>query len=246
MIVHECLPKPTSNISPWSAPVTFTTNCDVLPAMQLNEGFEGANWPPVCWVDPVSASYGWNQDIYGSPNSGLHWAYCNLAGSELYTPFIPINGETSLIFYYKPESSFYPQDMQVKINGTVVYNIAGATNNTYQKVELPLSAFVGQNIQISFLGLTGTGSYDYGMCLDDVMFKTNAVWTGLVSTAWTDPGNWLSSFVPNLSSTVQIPGGLTNYPVIASGVNATCYEIILDINTAVTVETGGTLYVVNP
>ncbi|MBL0358635.1 MAG: hypothetical protein IPP72_18015 [Chitinophagaceae bacterium] len=40
------------------------------------------------------------------------------------------------------------------------------------------------------------------------------VWTGLVNTAWENPGNWSSLVVPNSSSDVLIPPLRPRYPVI--------------------------------
>jgi hypothetical protein len=76
----------------------------------------------------------------------------------------------------------------------------------------------------------------------------NNTWTGVVSNAWTDPGNWSCGSIPSSNVTVTIPaapsGGV--YPVIPSGVTAECYEIILEMGATFVVQTGGILNVINP
>jgi len=250
ILVHECLPKPYGDVSLWAGPFTFTTSCAAIADLPYVEGFELA-WPPVCWTDPVITAYGWDQSIYGGPNSGLEWAYCNLANSELFTPdFTIATNDLNLVFWYRAEYIDYPQDMQVKINGTMVYQITGAINETYQKVEIPLGAYIGQTISISFVGQTGTGGYDYGICLDDFSVSapepcTTNTWLG-VGTAWDDPANWSCGEIPNATINVIIPtapvGGL--FPVIGASVAAECFDITIETPGTLTIQ--GTLHIINP
>jgi hypothetical protein len=48
-------------------------------------------------------------------------------------------------------------------------------------------------------------------------------WTGAVDTLWSKAANWCSGSVPNSTTDVFIPAGLTNYPTIGSG--ATCRDL---------------------
>jgi len=152
--------------SGWAGPVSFTTLCMPISTLPYTQGFEGT-WPPECWLDPVTANYGWNRDIYGVAHTGLHWAYCNLAGSELFSPEFTLTDDSKLSFWFRAESSTYPQDMDVKVGDDVVYQIIGATNSTYELVELSLEDYTGQTVRISFLGLYGTGGFAYGILVDD-------------------------------------------------------------------------------
>lgn len=57
--------------------------------------------------------------------------------------------------------------------------------------------------------------------------QTNNEWTGAVDTNWNTAGNWLCNSVPDSTSDISIPAGLTNYPVINSGVSGKVHDISL-------------------
>jgi len=57
--------------------------------------------------------------------------------------------------------------------------------------------------------------------------QANTDWTGNAGTTdWTNPGNWTSG-VPDLNDDVEIPTGLSYYPVIISGVTALVKKITI-------------------
>jgi hypothetical protein len=139
--------------------------------------------------------------------------------------------------------------MSVKIGDDVIYQIAGATNEIYQQVQVSLDGYTVQTVSISFVGETGTGGVDYGICLDDVSVRPdNNYWTGNVSNNWNNNGNWSGGIVPDQSEVVIIPssppGGI--FPVINSGISAQCYKITISAGAAIKVKSGGTLTVLNP
>lgn len=61
--------------------------------------------------------------------------------------------------------------------------------------------------------------------LADAATKT---WTGATSTNWATGTNWSGGNAPGAGDTVNIPGGLTNYPIISTTVSVT----IININSA--------------
>jgi len=154
----------------WSGPYTFTTACDAF-GVPFSEGFEGT-WPPVCWTNS-----GWVQSLYGAPHTGEEFAYSNLAGSELTTPevAIPATGDYQLSFWYRAEGASYPQDMDVLISNdggstwTTLESFVGVASTTYAEAVYNLAAYAGQSIWVKFVGLTGTGGYDWGVLVDDVL-----------------------------------------------------------------------------
>lgn len=152
--------------SDWAGPVSFTTLCMPISTLPYTQDFEGT-WPPECWLDPITASYGWNRDVYGVPHTGLHWAYCNLAGSELFSPEFTLTDDSKVSFWFRAEGSGYPQDMDVKVGEDIIFQLVDYTNTIYQFVEISLEDYTGQTIRISFLDHTGTGGYDYGVLIDD-------------------------------------------------------------------------------
>lgn len=155
--------------STWAGPSSFVTECDpsILP---FAEGFESAEFPPVCWENT-----GWVSSLYGSANSGTKWAYSNLAGSQLVSPeiVIPAAGGYQLSFWYRAEGATNPQDFDVLIstdgtNFTQVMSFVDVSNITYSEAVFKLLDYNGQNIWVRFDGLTGTGGFAYGVCIDDV------------------------------------------------------------------------------
>jgi hypothetical protein len=236
-----------SGFSTWAGPGSFTTSCNAITSFPYHEGFESA-WSPGCWTDPEKADYGWDQSVFGNAHSGSQWAYCNLAKSQLTTPAFFLPSGSRLVFWYRVEDPAYPQDMDVKIGDNAIYQITGATNDNYQQVQVSLDGYTGQTVSVSFVGETGTGGVDYGICLDDVSIRLTNSWTGNFSTNWNNTGNWSGGAVPDQSEVVIIPtspsGGI--FPVINSGITAQCYKITLSSGATLKVKSGGTLIVLNP
>jgi len=70
-------------------------------------------------------------------------------------------------------------------------------------------------------------------------------WTGAISTAWGTAGNWSRSdqataTVPTAADNVSIQG-TNNDPVVASGVGASCNNLIVNSGASLTVQSGGSL-----
>ena len=66
-------------------------------------------------------------------------------------------------------------------------------------------------------------------------------WTGIVSTAWENTGNWSCGNVPDINTDVTISNGVTNYPVVNSA--AVCRKLKQNTGSNVTVKTGFSLRV---
>lgn len=64
-------------------------------------------------------------------------------------------------------------------------------------------------------------------------------WTGSVSTAWENAGNWSCGSIPDINTDVTINNGITNYPVVNS--TAVCRKIKQKSSTSVTVRSGFSL-----
>jgi hypothetical protein len=230
-----------SNVSIWTGPNTFSTLCNPITTFPWNESFEGT-WIPDCWTDLTTAAFGWNQSTYGSAHSGTDWAYCNLVNAELIAPTMTLNADYRMKFWYRVEGSTYPQDLAVKIGNTVILQLTGITNATYQEAIVPLTAYNGQTIAIKFVSQTGEGGYDFGICLDDVSVEempscpepvsqssgnstTNGAdlgWTDAAGTHWDLYIVPAGSAAPNTSSTPGANDITTNpYTWTGSPANAT-------------------------
>jgi hypothetical protein len=51
------------------------------------------------------------------------------------------------------------------------------------------------------------------------------IWTGTADNNWTEPRNWNLEEIPDVSSSVYIPGKLSNYPVLTAADNATVKDV---------------------
>lgn len=69
-----------------------------------------------------------------------------------------------------------------------------------------------------------------------ITIKFSSNWTGVVSTAWEDAGNWSCGIVPTQYIDVVIGNQASNYPVINS--NAACHSISTAPGASVTVSNG--------
>ena len=130
----------------------------------LNESFEGA-FPPTGW-----SNADWDQSLYGAAHTGDEWAYSNTTGSVLTTLQVNAssNSAENLKFWYRCESSSYPQSFDVMVGTDIIYQVIDYASITYLQADISLAAYDGQTIQIKFVGQSGTGGWDYGVCLDDV------------------------------------------------------------------------------
>ncbi len=64
-------------------------------------------------------------------------------------------------------------------------------------------------------------------------------WTGTVDSVWTNSGNWSYDAVPNATTDIRIPSGLTNYPVISAGSTADCHHLYMPEGATLTIESDG-------
>ena len=71
--------------------------------------------------------------------------------------------------------------------------------------------------------------------------RTAYTWLG-VNTNWSDNQNWCQG-VPDSSSDVTIPSGLSYYPVIGTGTTAVTKGIYIGVGASVTVSSGGLLQI---
>ncbi|MGI4871713.1 MAG: FG-GAP-like repeat-containing protein, partial [Janthinobacterium lividum] len=71
---------------------------------------------------------------------------------------------------------------------------------------------------------------------------TSTTWTGTASPDWTDCQNWSYGRLPSATIDAVVPGGLVNYPVLASSTGAV-QNLLVASGASLTVATGATLEV---
>jgi hypothetical protein len=70
---------------------------------------------------------------------------------------------------------------------------------------------------------------------------SDLTWTGASGTDWSTSTNWNAGYAPNTSTRLNIPTGVSNYPVISSGTGASCGPLTVAPAASLTVESGGSL-----
>ena len=139
--------------------------------------------------------------------------------------------------------------------GTVTYT-ATSTNSTGITYSLDAASITGGNSIVVATGLVtyvagwsgtsiitarATGCNGPSSAIHTVTIIGDEVWAGSLSTNWNTAGNWSCSFVPDLTTNVQIPN-VANKPVLSSGAIGAANNIIIASGSSLTVS-GNTLQV---
>jgi hypothetical protein len=137
----------------------------------ISEGFE-TDFPPAGWS---TSTYFWLDSLYGVSHGGTHHAYSYSNGDSMVTPTYTFeSGSTTLTFWYAAESSSYPQELEVYVDGTsLVWSDDAITNDDmidgYLQATVDLSGFTGDHF-IEFVNVGPTGLY--GVLVDDIVLET--------------------------------------------------------------------------
>jgi hypothetical protein len=263
IIVHECLPKPSGNTSTWVGPVNFTTQCNAS-TLPYAENFDAVVAPaiPDCMsvTNDNSDAYQWITSegyLRSSPNGMFIRYNSSIATNDwFFTPPLTLAvGEYKVSFWYN-SSGYYTEKLEVKWGNAP--NAAAMTNGPiFDNNNITNDAFVEGT---GYLDVITAGDYFVGwhgysdadmwyLVVDDISIGIRPfIWTGMVSTVWTDPGNWDRTTAPDASSVVIIPSDPESipdrFPSIIGTVN--CYSITVGVGATVTVLPGGYLNVINP
>ncbi|NEW82363.1 MAG: hypothetical protein GZ094_08365 [Mariniphaga sp.] len=139
--------------------------------------------------------------------------------------------------------------------GVVTYTVT-ATNNTGLTYTLDAASVTGGNTIVagtgavtfvagwsgtSIIKVTATGCNGPSTATHTVTIIGDQIWTGTVSTDWNNLGNWSCSFIPDLTTSVQIPN-VTNKPVLSSVPIGAAKDIVIAVGASLTV-TGNTLQI---
>ena len=66
-------------------------------------------------------------------------------------------------------------------------------------------------------------------------------WIGVINTDWVNGGNWSPGIVPTAKDDAYISPNCTYYPILTSGINGQCKNLILLVGSSVQVKAGATL-----
>jgi len=273
IIVHECLPRNSGPTSEWSVPISFTTLCPAVFNLPLCQSFDDLG-PDLanCWTEQLEGliiSSHWSvlatNNAGGLPNE----AYASFSPGEgetqadndrLVSPALNTTGMTSINVSFKQ----YLDDFNAGVNDVWI-KLQSSSDGLAWTDEWVYAGGLGLDIpaEIRNLAITNNvgsttyiawtlsgNTYDINSWhVDDICIYESCMmntWTGSKNTEWNDPDNWSCGILPNNQTTVVIPAGLTNYPIVTSGITAYCFDVDLAPGATLTVENGAVLNVVNP
>ncbi len=156
----------------------------------------------------------------------------------------PAFADTTLMYYSsfttEPTANFTP--FTTIPGNTIQYSMNGGSYNTISSGnvsdDLPIPNLVN-TLNIRVTAQDGITHKNY-----IIYISKPETWTGANSTDWNDAGNWDGNIVPTASIGVIIPTGLSNYPVINTGINAAVkYIKIAASNASLTLNANSTLTV---
>ena len=156
----------------------------------INESFENG-FPPENWTN-----FGWlDSPPYGEPYHGDHFAYSWATGDELTTPSLEFGVNTTLTFWYRSESSSYPQELEVYVNDTLVWYDDDFMHDDYEMASVNLDSFSG----LKTIKFFSHASAFHGLMIDAVEITTIPVEISGEVLIWESfengcpPENWTST-----------------------------------------------------
>ncbi|MEO1260025.1 MAG: T9SS type A sorting domain-containing protein [Bacteroidota bacterium] len=107
-------------------------------------------------------------------------------------------------------------------------------NNTFTVTNLP------HGLHTLYFTVSGNGcNFDASIAFD-YQLEGSRTWTGTISTAWNEDGNWLPKCAPTSNDFVIIPS-TGNAPIIANGVSVVVKSAKVENGGSLTVAAGGSL-----
>ncbi|MFA5330018.1 MAG: autotransporter-associated beta strand repeat-containing protein [Prolixibacteraceae bacterium] len=89
-----------------------------------------------------------------------------------------------------------------------------------------------QLAKISFTGYPGTPL----LLTSGELVPSTINWIGTVNSDWANSANWSNGQVPNATTDVRIPPGLTKYPVVSEDLTADCHHLFISEGATITIE----------
>ncbi|MBK7148321.1 MAG: hypothetical protein IPH78_05735 [Bacteroidetes bacterium] len=219
----------------YSTPVTVTqTVCYCTPTDYYGQYTYIGNVS----IGSINNSTGYENNYYGNYTSQLTYA---LPGqSQNITIDIPYDAYIYVYIDYNQDGDF------TDIDEIAVHNYGVGTQSF--SFTVPVTATAGpcrMRIATSYYDNGGDACYTYYGESEDYTLFINAnpiyVWTGAISTAWNNAGNWTPSGIPSGTDDVIIPD-LTNDPAIGF-IPGSVNDINIADGVTISVNSGIALYI---
>jgi hypothetical protein len=120
-------------------------------------------------------------------------------------------------------------------------------DNAWTLVEIDISQYADKMpaVYIRWRSVSNQYTHYAGWNIDDVslegQYAPTGIWTGSVSSDWNNTGNWSNGSIPDMFTSVKIPGTAVQNPVVSG--NAMCRDIFVGKGKALIVQSIGALTV---
>lgn len=241
----------------------FVQDCSVQ-TFPYSEHFDNGGLIPDCWQNVDNSGNGklWEFNnpgarVFNSSTSLNGFAifdsdnYGNNTGVEdadLISPTFNLSGETTV--YLQFEHYFYAgfggaAKLFMSIDGGSNWTQLDSWNTSTANptTELyNLSASAAGYSQVIFKW-NWTGDWSWYWAIDDIALINQQIstglWTGAVSSDWSNTSNWDDNTIPNAFSNITIPSGVPNFPAIDEV--ASCKNLNINDGAELSIITGGQL-----
>jgi hypothetical protein len=259
------------DLSTWSGPYSFTTNCSTLVA-PITETFSSSS-APTCWSQSASSGGPW---VFGTPGGftwntsgcadvptdhtsggGTNYAALDFSGNNdsavvLEMVDVDVSALTTpyLSFYYymcnSNPNSLFVESWDGSSWNSVVSNTNGTSGWEEIAISLTSHTYGSSLVRLRFRAEPVVIRYWYGdAAIDDVsiveMPPNN--WTGTVNTDWATAGNWDTGVVPTGANHAVISNVPVNQPVIGATTGALVNDLTVADGASLSVTSGGSLIV---
>jgi len=182
-IRSACAP---SDLSPWSGPITVTTECLPIGSLPFTETFETSSTTQDCWkvIDLNADGSMWDLDYTSNSHGGAEAAVMYTDGNGgnnddwLIMPAITLTGNQWLKYWYRVQSSSEPNDFEILLSTTgstpadfttTVLPLTTVSNTSYAENTINLSAYSG-TVYIAFHVPSG-GADGWRLYFDDILIE---------------------------------------------------------------------------
>ena len=180
-------------------------------------------------------------------NAGVY--YVGSAGSVAGSLTLDGQGNPAAVFIFKFNGAFSTGAATTVslVNGATACNVfwvaEGAVAmgaSTIMKGTLisnngAISMAAGGNLEGRMFSTTGAVAVDAVAAYLPLCYSGSTSWTGALSTDWNTNANWTQA-IPIFTSNITIPSGLTNYPILNTGI-ATVNDITIQSGATISIST---------
>jgi hypothetical protein len=180
--------------------------------------------------DPISLNVGNNYNYYVTSNSTNASAVSNIKSTSIPQPVEPPSNLTAsqvgynvvLTWAVSPTLIVNYNVSRRNVDTNIFEYFFSISGNNFQDINVPLGNYVysinaSPSIYNPNYQCTSSSIFSNTITVTSTPCNVaNVRWNGSISTDWDNPVNWDCSILPDITSTVIMPAGLTRYPIVTS------------------------------